>query len=536
MSTEQIPTGEPSTRLRKRRSRRRWIAIVVVAAVVLALGGTAWALLRPKRTTVGAADTTVLKYGDLVSSISATGVVSAKTSAKVYSSLAYQVQDVYVTQGQAVQAGDRLAQLDTATVDKQIASKKASMSQTAASAAASLATAQHKYDAAQAAISDGTNAGILNAQNAVTTAHANWTKATATYEAYRSGLDDGQNSQLISAQTAVDNARNSVTAASYTEQLAYDTWVAAGKPDYPAPTKTALDQAQNALKAARTAYENAQSAYDAVATTTDNTLSDYQAAADAAYDSYTAAESSLNASRTSAQTDLQLSLDSVKSAQASSRTDAAVTDLANLVRDKQSATIVSPITGVVTAVYATVGAPGQGVLFVVETPDSLKIDASVKEYDVNSVKPGMSVLITADATRDAVYNGRISSIAPASDKDAAGKTITGSDIQYGTTVDVTSSGTQLRIGMNVRLQYVVDTAEHVLAVPYDAVRKNATGTDVVLAVVPRGGASVLEEYPVTVGLASDLNIAVSGANIVEGLRVVNNPATYKAGAVVTLAS
>jgi len=519
----------------KRKRGRRWLVPVIVAAVLLAGAGTAWAVLRPRATTVGVGDTTVLTTGTLTDSISATGTVAAATSAKVYSTLTYQVSHVNVELGQAVRAGDQLAQLDTATIDKQIASKKASMTQSQASAAASLAAAQNKYNAAASAVRNGTNSSLVNAQTSVTTAYDNWQKAVKTYEDAKAALDDGNNSQLVSAQTAVDNAKASLTNAQYNEKKARDAWEAAGKPAYPDATKVALDQAVNALDAAETAYDNARSAYEASANGADNTLSDYSAAADQAHDAYVNAQKALSAAQTSAQTDLQTSADAVKSSQASGRQDAAVTDLAGLLTDKASATITSPVDGTVTAVNATVGAPASGVLFVVESTDRLKVSSSVNEYDSGTVKPGMKVLISSDATRDAVYQGTVTSVAPASAKDASGKTVTGSDIQYATEIDVNSTGTGLRIGMNARVQYVVGQAESVLSVPTDSVFTDAQGADAVLALTKRlDGQYTIEQIAVTKGLENDVDVVISGDRVSEGLRVLNTPAKYKAGAVVTL--
>ena len=58
--------------------------------------------------------------------------------------------------------------------------------------------------------------------------------------------------------------------------------------------------------------------------------------------------------------------------------------------------------GVVTAVYASVGANPAGPVFVIEDTTRLLIESSVKEYDVVSVQKGMAVTIESDATRDAV--------------------------------------------------------------------------------------------------------------------------------------
>ncbi|MBK9698185.1 MAG: HlyD family efflux transporter periplasmic adaptor subunit [Propionibacteriaceae bacterium] len=519
----------------KRKARRRWIVPVTVAAVVVGGGGVAWGLLQPRVATVVASDVMVLTAGTLTDSISATGTVAAASTTKIFSTLTYQVTAVNVEVGDDVSADQVLAQLDTRTLTKQITSKKASMTQSQAVAAASLASAQHKASASRNAVRSGKNPSIVSAQSSVTAAHANWTKATKTYEDFADALDDGQNSQLVAAQTALDNAKANLTTATYNEQKARDAWMSGGMPDYPDPLKVALDQAVNALDAARTACRNARDAYDATDTTAENTLSDLKAAARQARDAYTSAKNGLSAAQASAQTEVQSGQDAVTSSQASGRQDAAVADLAGLLADRASATIASPVSGTITAVYATLGAPASGVLFVVESTDRLEIASSVNEYDVNTVTPGMKVLITADGTRDAVSEGTVTSVAPASTKDAAGQSITGSDIQYPTTVDVTSLNTGLKIGMNARLQYVVSQQDDVLSVPLDAVYANAQGSQVMLALAPRpDGKYTVQEVPVTLGLETDVDVAISGGGVQPGLRVLTNPTKYRAGSVVAL--
>lgn len=527
---------QPATSRVQKPKRARWIVPAVVLAVVLLVGGgTAWAVLRPKTVTVGAGETTVLTSGTLTDGISATGTVSAATSTNVYSSLKDAVRRVDAELGQRVSAGDTLAQLDTATVDKQIASKKASMTQSQATAAAALAAAQRKSDTAASSLQSGKNSTVVAAEGSVTTAYNNWQKATKTYEDYRSTVDDGLNTQLVSARTALDNAAASVKNAAYSEQKARDAWELALKPALPDATKVALDEAVIALDTARTAQRNAQDAYDAAANGADTTLSDYRAAADQAYDAYTNAQKALTAARAAAQAELQGNQDAVKSSKASARQDAAVADLAGLLADRASATVTAPSDGTITAVNAVEGAPATGVLFVIETKDTLTIDSSVNEYDVNTVKPGMQVLIKSDATRDAVYQGTLTSVAPTSTKDAEGKSVTGSDIQYATTIDVNSTGTGLRIGMNTRLQYIVAEQKSVLSVPADAVFTNAAGATAVLALAEHpDGRYTVQEIPVAVGFKTDVDVAISGTGVEEGLRVLTSPATYRAGTVVSL--
>ncbi len=593
--TTQAPTGRPEqgkvkSAFAKRRRRRAWI----IGGVALALVGSATAFglstMRPPTKVLAASDTTVLSATTLQNSISATGTVASAHSFKVFSTLTYAVDQVYVTVGQKVAQGDKLCDLSKASLDKQVAAKKAAIDQASGTSAAAVKSAQDKYDASNTALANGTNGSLVSAQTGVTNAQNAYDKAAKAYNDYIATLDAGQNATLLAQQTALDNATNSRTSAQYSfDKASADLDAASGTlasathayDDASAAAATAqriVDQAGSsvtqqqlddlaaaqsaqataasardaaqkvvdadtdvrnrasiALQAAASAQANAQAAYDATVTASGNSASDLKLAVDTARDALNSAQASYTAAQTAAKTELQLNQDGVKSSQAQASNAAAMQDLVNLNKDIAATTITAPMAGTVTAVNANVGANPTGVAFVIEDLSGLVIDSSVKEYDVNSVAPGTPVTIEADATRDAVYTGKVASIAPTSDKDATGNTVTGSDIQYSTKVDVTSTDTKLKVGMNVRINYVLDKQSGVFAVPIDAVRKSAQGATTVLAAVKdAAGKTVLREVPVTTGLANDLSVAISGQGVVDGLRVVTNPAGLAAGTAVTI--
>lgn len=555
----------------RRRRRRRWLIGGAALVALLTVVAVAVARLQPQVKAVPASDTTVLSVGNLRNSVSATGTVASANSFKVYSNQAYAVRHIYVEVGQSVAVGDRLLDLDTATLDKQVASKTAAMDQAAGTSAAAVNAARDKYDLARKALSDGTNAGIVNATSAVTNALNAWEKAQQAADAYADTLDSDQNTQVLTLKSALDNAENALATAQYSARKAASDLDAAKAPltsarqaydaakaavataasaDALATAKANLDAAQKAydaladvsrradlaLNSAETVRDNADAQYEAALAGADTTLADLEKTADAAQDTYTNAQAALDAAEASANTEIQLALDALRSSEASASNGVALQDLANLTQDLSATTVTAPVAGTVTAVYANVGANAAGLVFLIEDTTRLVIDSSVKEFDVVSVKPGMPVTIQSDATRDAVYEGRIASIAPASGKDATGKTITGSDIQYATKVDVVPLDTKLHIGMNVRLNYVLAEQNGVFAVPLDAVYTSPkAGSAVLAAVKDARGATVLQEFAVTTGLSNDLSVAISGRGIEEGLRVINAPTKYTAGATVTVA-
>lgn len=286
--------------------------------------------------------------------------------------------------------------------------------------------------------------------------------------------------------------------------------------------------AERNLRNAEESYAAAITQYNATATTVDQALADYATAVENAYEAYQTAQTNLQAAKVSAQNQLQSYRDNLNSAYAGSNKAVSDVSLRQLRADLADTNITAPVSGTVTAVYAEVGSSGSGLLFVIEDTGNLVVSTSVKDYDVGTVKTGMPVTIKSDSTGDAVYDGEIASIAPTANKTAAGTTNTsGGDISFATDVNVLSKDSGLRIGMSVRLNFVVDEAKNVMSVPYEAVYQNTEGETCVLAAVEQEeGKYLLAEYPVTTGLENDLDIVIEGKDLKEGMRIVSEPSAY----------
>ena len=299
-----------------------------------------------------------------------------------------------------------------------------------------------------------------------------------------------------------------------------------------AQLQAALPAAQAEQTAAQAAVNEAQAAYNS-ASGQGYSLS---LAVDSAYNGYVTALKSLDAAIASVETQLQSSenqLDSAKLSAQSARETRELT-LEQMDESMEDLVITAPAAGTVTAVYATVGGPSTGLLFVIEDVEDLVVKTTIRSYDVGQVQEGMDVTIKSDATGDASFAGTVSFIAPASQKTATGETNTANEV-FDAEVKVLSQDTGLRIGMSVRLNYVLEAETGVLAVPYDAVYTNASGQSCVMAARDQGnGKYLLEEIPVTTGVESDVEVAISGPGIQAGLQVLNDPAGRQAGEVVTL--
>lgn len=418
------------------------------------------------------------------------------------------------------------------------------------------------YNDYEKTLKQGTNSSVSTQSNAVQNAEQAYLKAEQEYYAAQQAAAGGQTGgqAVIDATAAVAAAKTlvqakeadlakalqdlallpndvllqaDVTAAEAARQTAMDALAFAEK-TLADLTKSDLQAAvatkRQAFDTAKRALQDAEAAYDTALQNANNTLRDYKIAIDTAYKSYETALASRTATEVAADNQLNAYKNSLETARINSGGDLADYQLEEMRKDLEKANITAPVSGTVTAVYATVGATGNGLLFVIEDTNNLIVDTSVKEYDIGSVREGLPVTIKSDATGDEVFSGRISSIAPTSNKNVQGKTDTTGDIKFATEVAVVSVGTPLRIGMSVRLEFIVEQAEQVLSVPYDAIYENAAGQTCVLAAYHvEGGKYRLKEIAVTTGMENDLDIAISGEGLEPGLRIINTPAGYADG-------
>lgn len=536
---------------KKRKGRKARLLIGVVAAVLLVAALPRLLGDGVEDDVLGLSDTTVLSYTDLRSSISATGTVESAMSMTVYSTMSYTVMDVHVEVGDYVEEGQLLAELDGEMIRDQISSQQANLNAASKSSKAQLQAAQDNYDNFLAGLQSGLNSTLLSAQNQVDTAYDNYIKAETAYERYREGLAVNENTAILNAEASLENAEIALeqaedaceraeefyedAKAAYEEaEDAYEAWeseelrAALQQAEY--AKDSAYDQlnaAEKALDRAETGYDLAYASYQAAMTGADNALADYETAMDLAWDAYQKALTAQESAKKGVADQLQSYANTLASAKAGTSHAGSYEAIRQLRADLADTKITAPCAGTVTAVYAEVGSPGSGLLFVIEDVEDLVIDTSVKGYDVGTVNAGMKVIVQSDNTGDAEIEGVISRIAPTANKNALGATDTSTEPMFAAEVRVLTEDSGLRIGMDAQLDYIITEVEHVLTVPYEAVYRNEEDQTCVLAAIEQDdGRFLLEEFVVKTGADDDLDIVIHGAGIEEGMRIVHEPDTY----------
>lgn len=411
------------------------------------------------------------------------------------------------------------------------------------------------YDAAYAALNNSNNVAL--AQSALTARESELTGAQGLFTiaettrnnarddlaikeaAYHAAPNDATKAQeyyaaqttLAQAEADLTTANNNVAQATAARDAAQAALARAQSQSADTSAydlaKADFDAKSMALSNAQTSYNSAVAQLNAATRDKDSKLYDYSQAIESAYQSYQTALRSYESTEAGVDSQLESTRNTLKSTELSAGDDMAVYELAKMQEDLEETRITAPASGTITAVYAKIGSSGTGLLFMIEDTKDLIIKSSVKEYDIGTVSVGMPVTIKSDATGDEVYDGAISNIAPTSNKNTSGSTETTGDVLFATDVSVTSKQNALRIGMNVRLNYIIESQQNVLYVPYDAVYTNAMGASCVMVAEEQADGTVLLcEYEVTTGMENDLNVVITGEKIAEGVRVINQPNSY----------
>lgn len=509
-----------SSRFTKRHFRKK--RLILYGILLVAAGAVAYQLFLKPPVILPAASTPLVKT-DLQNEISLTGTVESADSVMVYSDLNSFIQQVNVKVGDRVEAGQVLAQLDTTDLELQIAQQQAELNKMGQQSALSQQMRERELANAQGDLANGLDASIISAENALRSAQQELNNARRDLENHQDDLDHADDvmnaaeKALSRASAARDEAKRKFEAAdpedpNYEElrqkyNEAEDAWDVAFRDWQAKDTEYGSDLSSYSrnYRSARVAYENALAAYNAAQNASDQNLENLE--------------------------------DQLRSAEIDGDTTANQIALQQSQKNLADSTIKAPITGTVTAVYAKVGAPGSGLLFVVENTDDLVIKTELKEYDVASVQEGMPVQIKSDATGDQVFPGSVSHIAPTAQKAADGSTQSSGSVEFDTEVRLEQLDSGLRVGMNVRMTVVTAERKGVWAVPYDALVTDAQGQSVVYVARPEGeeGGMVAVAVPVTTGLETDFYVEISSDQLQEGDQILTEPGLTAPGAPVVLA-
>ena len=217
-----------------RKSPKKKIIILVAVLLVVVVGVAACSRLAAAGRAPAPLSATALAKTDLESSVSVSGTIDSVDSENVYTTLTYPVKD---DGGDTVKAGDVLAVLDTADLERDITAAENSTTSANESARLALEKAQSAYENAQYLYNNNLNTELLNAQDAANSAKRALDKAQSDYSYNEFLYNAGEISQqeMIDKTSARDEAQSQfdiATAALTATQRKVDQDLAMAKNSY----------------------------------------------------------------------------------------------------------------------------------------------------------------------------------------------------------------------------------------------------------------------------------------------------------------
>lgn len=503
-----------------------------------------------------------LEKKSITNTISANGTVESADSHKIYTTLTYPVKDIPVKLGDTVRKGDTLAVLDSKDLENQIKIKESSLNVSNTSSYYALKTAEDTYMNLKNSVDSGLNDNMNNAQSTYDSAKSALEVAQKNYDDKIKDINSMQDSQLVDLNLKLEQAYNNVKAleAEYDNQkeaLSSETRnsiaslekmiTVTRKDKNENPTQANKNRYDNYYKElttvlpadilqTRTSLESAYFSYDSTALAIesrkralDTELENTENQLNTAKRTFESAKKALESGKISVNQQLETAKNNYEQALKNVSNDPQVLELSTMKTNLLDCTITSPIDGTVTSIAAVEGAVSQGVLLTVEKTDTLKIEANIKEYDIKSIKKGMKVTITSDATEGEEYEGVVSNVAPAGVKDQ-----TNGQINFPIEVEVTSKDTGLLIGTNTKLKIICEEVNDAFGVPFGTVVTTSDGKDVVYVANKSGSDYKLEEVPVEVGLETDLEMQIISDKLTDGTILITDTDNVKDGDIITL--
>lgn len=463
---------------------------VIAVICAIAVAGSGFTVYKIKTGAKGNEQKSKVRYTTLsktsvYKTVSTSGAIKSGTSTSAYSNLNdYNVQEIRVEVGDEVKKGDVLAIIDTSTLEDEIAKQELSVTASEKKAQLTLQQAKDTYDNAVYLYENNLNTTLVNAQAEVDSKKLDLDNKKKIYDYKQLLLDNGEasNQDVNEAKISYENANTDYEKA----KVSYE---------------AAKVNVQQEIQKDKSSYESAQAAVD----------------------------------DTSSRLELEKKKEKLK--------------------DKE---VVAPVDGIITAVNASVGSKCEDSLFVIQDLNDLIVKVDVDETEIADIAAGQKVQVTTDAS-DQVLEGEVVSVDPissaaasetssssssSSSKSSGGSSggtsssnSTSSDVTFTVKVQITSDDIDeaVKVGMNAVVNIITDEADDVFAVPYESIIDNH-GEKSIYVAEEENGQYIVKEISVTTGLESDMNTEIEGADLKEGMIVLNDPSNYQVGGVVDISN
>ncbi|EHI56174.1 hypothetical protein HMPREF9333_00704 [Johnsonella ignava ATCC 51276] len=185
-------------------------------------------------------------------------------------------------------------------------------------------------------------------------------------------------------------------------------------------------------------------------------------------------------------------------------------EVERLEKQLEDATLIAPISGTVTRVFAKVGrfadqaVDNNPTLITIEKLDKLQLRLSVSEYSIGKVKLGQKVDISADMLgSENTVQGTVEKISP------SGEERQGNSGERVIPVNVgIADGSGLISGINAKAKIVIQEKDDVYTVPIGAIGDDGNGQSMMQFIEETGDGKtgVIKAVPVETGIEGELNV------------------------------
>lgn len=525
------------------------IVVVVILAVVFAVSRGA----NQAATKVTVGRTVKVTRGDVSTIVSESGVLEPVTQVEVKSQVAGRLKQIFVKEGDRVEKGALIALIDPVEVARNVERIKAQLAAAQASyrqavenynltvrqnsfaiqrAEANLKEAERRYQQAAAptrtqeisqaeSAVEASNAAVAQAEGQVAQANAQVAQISAQIKQQEAALarvkaqikDNQRNldrqKKLLAdgfvSQQVVDQAQTALTL-SEADQTSAEANINATEANL-VSGKTSVENAQAGLRSAKA---NLQSSKQRLSLLREGPRPEDIAPARAAVDTSRTALAAAKADAAQAQIrrrDVERSAAEIKQIES---------QLAQQTVQLTETRIVAPLSGEITGKYvnegelvasATAGFAAGAVLVRVADLSLMQVRVNINEVDVARLKVGLPVEIRVDGVPKQVFEGKVTSIAPASltaNQANTGSTGAAAVVRFEVKVQVISPDSRLRPGMTASVGIVLEKKENILTLPAEGLQAG----DKVTVVTGTGETAKKEDRTVKVGSRGNSTVEV----------------------------
>ncbi len=439
-----------------------------------------------------AMDNTVVAYTaetqDIENYISVSGTVEGSNMVKITSDLNTKVKSLNVEVGSLVKEGDILCIFDSSDLQQEYDALKESLDN-------SDQRSQTQHEINQRAL----NNAQTDKQTALDQAQRTINKAVEARDSAYSKYSQLQTKVNDLYVKSVD-LYNAVYAGGDADEMTYQQYL------------TAQQQ-----------YEAAQAEYEALG----EQLSSYDSAVVEAQEAYTIAERSANAA-------IQAAQDVINAEKFD--TDSSIQNQLDKLQERiDKCEVRAPRSGIITALSVAEGSiPTTDAIMTIEDSSALHINVTVNEADILNVKEGQKAVITATATGEKEFTGKVDRVVNISSQGV--NPYTGESQNNGYTAEITldPSDSQLLIGMNAKVRIILDEKKDVIAVPYDAIIEEDDGSFSVFVAEDNGDTYTAKKHSIEKGLETNYLTEIVSSDIKDGDLIITEPKFITEGQSVTI--